>query len=243
MRPALLAVDDLAAGYGDLRVLWDVSLRVPEGSVTALIGGNGGGKTTTLKAISGLLEAPRGRIRFQDRDLIGLAPERIAELGIAHVPEGRRVFPFMTVAENLELGAWAPAARRQRAATMESVVALFPRLAERRRQVAGSLSGGEQQMLAIGRALMSRPRLLMLDEPSLGLMPRLVTQLFETLAEINRSGLTILLVEQNVREAMTLATHFAVLESGRIVREGRAEAFVEDQQLRQAYLGITGGPS
>ncbi len=237
---ALLSVDGLAAGYGDLQVLWDVSLRVEEGSLTTLIGGNGGGKTTTLRSISGLLPARRGAIHFAGRDLAGVSPNRIAGAGIAHVPEGRRVFPLMTVAENLELGAYAARARTERAATLREVFALFPPLAERRRQIAGSLSGGEQQMLAIGRALMARPRLLMLDEPSIGLMPRLVDDLFETLAEINRRGLTVLLVEQNVREAMALATHFYVLENGRIVRAGTGGEFVEDEQLREAYLGVKG---
>jgi branched-chain amino acid transport system ATP-binding protein len=224
-------------------VVWDVSLHVPPGSVTALIGANGAGKTTTLRAISGLVEAWRGRIVFDGHSLSGRAPDRIAELGIAHVPEGRRVFPEMTVQENLELGAYAPRARLARAATMEGVFALFPRLAERRRQLAGSLSGGEQQMLAIARGLMSKPRLLMLDEPSLGLMPRLIGDLFDTLAAINRDGLTILLVEQNVREAMTLASRFYVLEHGRVVREGRGDEFVEDRELREAYLGLSDRPT
>jgi branched-chain amino acid transport system ATP-binding protein len=238
---ALLSAEGVVAGYGDLEVLREVTFEVPGGSVTALIGGNGGGKTTTLRAVSGLIPLRRGRIRFAGRDLAALRPDEIAARGIAHVPEGRRVFPLMTVQENLELGAYARAARRERAATLPWVFELFPRLAERRRQPAGTLSGGEQQMLAIGRGLMSRPRLLVLDEPSLGLMPRLVADLFDRLADINQRGLTILLVEQNVREAMTLASHFYVLESGRVVRGGRYEEFVEDQQLREAYLGVKGG--
>jgi len=236
----MLSVEGLATGYGDLQVLWDVSLRVKEGSLTTLIGGNGGGKTTTLRSISGLAPAWRGAVRFADRDLVGVGPHRIAGLGIAHVPEGRRVFTLMSVEENLELGAYAPRARAVRADTMREVFTLFPRLQERRSQIAGSLSGGEQQMLAIGRALMARPTLLMLDEPSIGLMPRLVESLFDTLLEINRRGLTILLVEQNVREAMAVATDFYVLENGRIVRSGTRADFVEDEGLREAYLGVKG---
>ncbi len=239
----LLSVEGLATGYGDLQVLWDISLHVRAGSFTTLIGGNGGGKTTTLRSISGLVAPWRGAVRFDDRDLVGVGPDRIAGLGIAHVPEGRRVFTLMSVEENLELGAYAPAARARRAETMRDVFALFPRLAERRAQIAGSLSGGEQQMLAIGRALMARPRLLMLDEPSIGLMPRLVESLFDTLVEINRRGLTILLVEQNVREAMAVATDFYVLENGRIVRSGTSADFVEDEELREAYLGVKGESS
>ncbi len=240
---SLLSVDALATGYGDLQVLWDVSLDVREGSFTTLIGGNGGGKTTTLRSISGLVAPWRGGVRFGDRDLVGVGANHIAALGIAHVPEGRRVFTLMSVEENLELGAYAPAARARRTETMREVFALFPRLAERRAQIAGSLSGGEQQMLAIGRALMARPRLLMLDEPSIGLMPRLVETLFDTLVEINRRGLTILLVEQNVREAMAVATDFYVLENGRIVRTGTSADFVEDEELREAYLGVKGESS
>ena len=236
----LLSVDGLAAGYGDLQVLWGVDLRVEERSFTALIGGNGGGKTTTLRSISGLVPPRAGTIRFDGRDLGALRPHRIAELGIAHVPEGRRVFPLMTVEENLELGAYARGPRAERVATLREVFALFPRLAERRRQAAGSLSCGEQQMHAIGRALMARPRLLMLDEPSIGLMPSLVEALFDTLAEINRRGLTVLLVEQNVRDAMAVATHFRVMENGRILRAGTRDEFVEDDALREAYLGVKG---
>ena len=240
MAPDLLAVEALSGGYGDLQVLWGVSFPVPEGSVTALIGGNGGGKTTTLRAISGLLARRDGTVRFAGRDLGGLRPDQIAALGIAHVPEGRRVFPAMSVEDNLLLGAYAPGPRAERATSMRAVLELFPKLGERRRQLAGSLSGGEQQMLAIGRALMGRPRLLMLDEPSIGLMPRLVDDLFDTLAEINRRGLTLLLVEQNVREALTLATHVHVMERGRIARSGGAGDFVEDPALHEAYLGLKG---
>jgi branched-chain amino acid transport system ATP-binding protein len=236
----LLSVDGLATGYGDLQVLWDVSLQVQAGSFTTLIGANGGGKTTTLRSISGLVPPWRGAVRFDDQDLVGIGPHRIAGLGIAHVPEGRRVFPLMSVQENLELGAYAPPARAVRHDTMEQVFALFPRLRERRGQTAGSLSGGEQQMLAIGRALMACPKLLMLDEPSIGLMPRLVESLFDTLLEINRGGLAILLVEQNVREAMAVASDVYVLENGRIVRSGPSADFVEDEGLREAYLGVRG---
>ena len=238
MAEPLLVVEGLDVAYGDLQVLWGVSLQVEAGSVTTLIGTNGAGKTTTLRTVSGLLRPRRGRILFEGTEISGQSIHRIAELGIAHVPEGRRLFPAMTVEENLDMGAYALHARRQRQSTAAWVFDLFPRLRERRRQLAGTLSGGEQQMLAIGRGLMARPRLLMLDEPSTGLMPILVSELFDTLEKINQHGVAILLVEQNVRESLAVATHFYVLETGRVVRSGEREAFEDDPGLREAYLGL-----
>ena len=237
MGEPVLAVDAVDVAYGDLRVLHGVSLRVEPGSLTTLLGGNGAGKTTALRAVSGLLRPTAGSIRFDGREISSLPIHRIAELGIAHVPEGRRLFPAMTVEDNLELGAYAAPARAGRRDTVAWVLELFPRLRERRRQLAGTLSGGEQQMVAIGRGLMARPRLLMLDEPSTGLMPRLVSELFDTLVEINRRGVTCLLVEQNAQESLSVATHVYVLETGRVIRSGPAEAFADAAWLREAYFG------
>ena len=217
----LLRVDGIEVGYGDLTAVSEVSLEVREGEAVALIGANGAGKTTTLRAVSGLLPLRRGRIEFQGRRLDGLGPAEIVARGIAHVPEGRQLFPTMTVRENLELGARTRAARAGRAEMLERVFELFPRLRERRGQLAGTLSGGEQQMCAIGRGLMARPRLLMLDEPSLGLAPVLVKAIFEDLGRINGNGITVLLVEQNVLRALHLAHRGYVLENGRIEKKSR----------------------
>jgi len=213
----------------------EVSLEVRAGEVVALIGGNGAGKTTTLRAISGLLPLRRGRIEFEGERIDGRASAQVVARGLAHVPEGRQLFPSMSVRENLELGARDRAAR---AATLESVFALFPRLRERERQVAGTLSGGEQQMCAIGRGLMARPRLLLLDEPSLGLAPVMVRLIFETLKAINETGTTILLVEQNVARALALSHRAYVIENGRIVLDGPREALQQSPHIKQAYLGL-----
>jgi branched-chain amino acid transport system ATP-binding protein len=234
----LLRVDGIEVGYGDLTAVGDVSLEVREGETVAVIGANGAGKTTTLRAVSGLLPLRRGRIEFDGHRLDGLTPAEIVARGIAHVPEGRQLFPTMTVLENLELGARTPGARARRAETLARVFDLFPRLRERREQSAGTLSGGEQQMCAIGRALMAKPRLLMLDEPTLGLAPLLVRQIFDTVRTINADGVTVLLVEQNVRQALTLAHRACVLESGRLVLDGPARELLGDERLKRAYLGL-----
>ena len=234
----LLRVDGIEVGYGDLTAVSEVSLEVREGEAVALIGANGAGKTTTLRAVSGLLPLRRGRIEFQGQRLDGLGPAEIVARGIAHVPEGRQLFPTMTVRENLELGARTRAARAGRAEMLERVFELFPRLRERREQLAGTLSGGEQQMCAIGRGLMARPRLLMLDEPSLGLAPVLVKAIFEDLGRINGQGITVLLVEQNVLRALHLAHRGYVLENGRMTLSGPRDELLASPHIKQAYLGL-----
>jgi len=234
----LLRVDGIEVGYGDLTAVGDVSLEVREGEVVALIGANGAGKTTTLRAVSGLLPLRRGRIEFEGQRLDGLTSAQIVARGIAHVPEGRQLFPTMTVRENLELGARTRAARAARVETLERVFELFPRLRERSVQLAGTLSGGEQQMCAIGRGLMSRPRLLMLDEPSLGLAPVLVKAIFEDLGRINGQGLTVLLVEQNVLRSLHLAHRGYVLENGRMTLSGPRDDLLASGHIKQAYLGL-----
>ncbi|MGH7366483.1 MAG: ABC transporter ATP-binding protein, partial [Candidatus Rokuibacteriota bacterium] len=228
----------IEVGYGDLTAVGDVSLEVREGEAVALIGANGAGKTTTLRAVSGLLPLRRGRIEFEGRRLDGLTSAQVVARGIAHVPEGRQLFPTMTVVENLELGARTPAARVRRAESLARVFDLFPLLRERREQLAGTLSGGEQQMCAIGRGLMACPRLLMLDEPSLGLAPVMVKAIFEDLGRINRQGLTILLVEQNVLRSLQLAHRGYVLENGRVTLSGAGAALLASGHVKQAYLGL-----
>jgi branched-chain amino acid transport system ATP-binding protein len=231
----LLRLDSVETGYRDLVAVREVSLEVRAGEVVALIGANGAGKTTTLRAITGLLPLRRGRIELQGERIDGRRPSQVVARGVAHVPEGRQLFPTMSVRENLELGARD---RAGRAAGLEAVFALFPRLRERERQVAGTLSGGEQQMCAIGRGLMARPRLLLLDEPSLGLAPVMVRQIFENLKAINAAGTTILLVEQNVARALALSHRAYVLENGRIVLEGPREALQQSPHVKHAYLGL-----
>ena len=233
----MLEIRDLDAAYGDVRVLSGVSLSIGPGEIVALLGPNGAGKTTLLTAVAGLLRPRAGSIRWQGEELTALRPHLIVERGLALVPEGRRLFGTMTVEENLELGAFAARARRELAAGLERVYALFPDLRGRRRQLVRSLSGGQQQMVAVGRALMARPTLLMLDEPSLGIAPRLVASIFEALAEINRTGVGIFLVEQNVQAALTLAHRAYVLESGRIAAHGPAADLLRDPHVRRAYLG------
>jgi len=215
----------------------DVSLEVRTGEIVALIGSNGAGKTTTLRVICGLLPLRAGRVEVDGVSVGGLTPAAMVAGGIAHVPEGRQLFPTMTVLENLELGARTPESRRRRAESLDRVLSLFPRLAERRRQIAGTLSGGEQQMTAIGRALMARPRLLMLDEPSLGLAPVVVTAIFDNLRVINADGVTILLVEQNVLRALRLCHRAYVLENGTIVLQGASAQLLADDTIKRAYLG------
>jgi len=234
----MLKVTGLQTFYGDLQALHGVTLEVREGEIVSVIGSNGAGKTTTLMTISGVLRPRTGAIEFEGRRIDHLKPAEIVEAGLGHVPEGRQLFPTMTVEENLAMGACTHRARAARAETLERVYSLFPRLRERRSQAAGTLSGGEQQMVAIGRGLMSRPRLLMLDEPSLGLSPMLVTAIFDIIREINRGGATILLVEQNVFRALKLSHRGYILENGQIVAEGPSQQLLRDPQVRTAYLGL-----
>lgn len=233
----LLELKDVTARYGDVQVLWGVTLAVREGEIATLVGANGAGKTTTLKAISGVVGAASGQILFEGEEITRLQPHEVAARRIAHVPEGRRLFPLMSVRENLELGAASRDSRLHRDRSLDMVFALFPRLKERERQMAGTLSGGEQQMVAIGRGLMALPRLIMLDEPSLGLAPIVVKEMFEIIRKINGEGITILLVEQNVQQSLKLADRAYVLENGRVVLEGAGAALLDDERVRAAYLG------
>jgi branched-chain amino acid transport system ATP-binding protein len=233
----MLRLEDVAAGYGRVRVLLGVTLEVQRGELVCLVGANGAGKTTTLKTISGLLRPARGRIVFEGDEVQGRPPQEILRRGIAHCPEGRRVFPDLTVQENLAMGAYIRTDARAVAADLERVYAHFPVLAERRRQAAGTLSGGEQQMLAIGRALMARPRLLLFDEPSLGLAPAVVEATFRIIEDIRREGITVFMVEQNAYMALRMATRAYVMETGRITLAGPARALLDDPQVQRAYLG------
>ena len=234
----MLEVHDLHVNYGAIHALKGVSLKVEEGTIVTLIGANGAGKSTTLRALSGLMKPAQGKVDFLGQSLVGVASHKVVHRGLVHCPEGRRVFPICSVKENLELGAFI---RKDKAAIkkdLENVYELFPRLKERQKQMAGTLSGGEQQMLAIGRAFMSRPKLLMLDEPSLGIAPILVQEIFRTIKKINETeGLTILLVEQNANQALKLAHHAYVLETGKVVLEGKAAELAEDPRVKAAYLG------
>jgi len=234
----MLHVEHMAAFYGDIQALWDVSFEVNEGEIVTLIGSNGAGKTTTLHTVSGLLQPRQGSVTFQGQALHHEPPQRIVEAGLIHIAESRELFPYMTVLENLELGAFPKGARRLRQQSLAYVMELFPRLRERQRQLAGTLSGGEQQMLAIGRGLMAQPRLLMLDEPSLGLAPLLVAELFECIRRIHAEQVTILLVEQNVHQALDIADRAYVLENGRTVRTGTAAELLADDTVQEAYLGL-----
>src|SRR2546427_5350931 len=234
----MLELSQVTAGYGHFTALWDVSLRVAEGEAVAVVGPNGAGKTTLLRVISGLIAPRAGRITFEGAEVAGHPAYDIVAHGIAHVPEGRRLFPGLTVADNLRMGAFLPAARHAFRESAERVYALFPVLAERRGQRAGSLSGGEQQMLAIGRALMSRPKLILLDEPSMGLAPVMVLRLFDLIRRIREEGYTILVVEQNVRQVLKLVDRAYLLEVGRIKMEGRAHELAEQDFVRKAYVGL-----
>jgi len=233
----VLEIRDLEAAYGDIRVLAGVTLSVEPGEIVALLGPNGSGKSTLLNSIAGLLRPRAGAVRFDGEDLGALRAHLIVERGVALVPEGRRLFGGMSVEDNLELGAFATRARATRSAGFERVYTLFPDLRDRRRQLVRALSGGQQQMVAVGRALMTNPRLLMLDEPSLGIAPRLVRSIMESLAEINRGGVAVFLVEQNVQAALGLAHRAYVLESGRIALQGGAAELLSDPHVRRAYLG------
>jgi len=233
----VLDVRGVEAAYGELRALEGVSVRVAAGEIVALVGSNGAGKTTLLRVIAGLTPPCKGRVLWDGEDLGGLPADRVVARGIALVPEGRRLFGGMTVEENLGLGAFSPRARRARAASLARVYEIFPRLAERRRQPARALSGGEQQMVAIGRALMTRPRLLMLDEPSLGLAPRVMEAVLGTLRDVHAAGVGVFLVEQNVQAALALAHRGYLLEQGRVVGEGPGTRLLDDPEVRRAYLG------
>jgi branched-chain amino acid transport system ATP-binding protein len=234
----VLRVEGIDVFYRDAQVLWDVSFEVKSGEIAALIGANGSGKSTILATVSGLLRPGRGSVTFDGTALHTRPPHETVALGIAHVPEGRGLFPEMTVRENLLLGALAPEAKTRRPETLEKVFTLFPRLRERERQPAGTLSGGEQQMAAIGRGLMSKPRLLLLDEPSLGLAPLLVAEIFRVIREIHDEGVTVLLVEQNVFRTLSIADRAWVLENGRIVLSGTGAGLLADDHVRKAYLGM-----
>lgn len=235
----MLRVNDIDVFYGDLQVLWDVSFEVKEKEILVLIGANGAGKSTTIRTISSLLTPTKGSIEFNGIGIAGSPPHKIIEHGIVHVPEGRRLFSEMNVEENLIMGSLAREAKQHRRKTMQHVFELFPRMRERRKQPAGTLSGGEQQMLAIGRGLMSLPKLMMFDEPSLGLAPILVHEIFEMIKRINREeGVTILLVEQNVRQTLAMCHRAYALENGRIVLEGSGKELLEDEHVKEAYLGI-----
>jgi len=236
----MLELEDLRAGYGNIEALHGISLSVAEGEIVTLIGANGAGKTTTLMTISGCVRARTGAIRFRGRDISGLPPHEIVALGLVQSPEGRKIFPRLTVAENLEMGAFTRHDPRGIATDQNRMFELFPILGERRRQPGGTLSGGEQQMLAIGRALMARPRLLLLDEPSLGLAPLVVSRIFEVIRELNREGATILLVEQNAQMALKAAHRGYVLETGTIAMADAADKLLADPRIRSAYLGDAG---
>ncbi len=234
----MLEVKGVTVSYDDFHILWDASLSVDEGQIVAIVGPNGAGKTTLMHSISGLIHPSSGSVEFLGKRIDRLSPPDILELGLIQVPEGRHLFPDMTVRENLELGAYARRARGQMEETLKMVLDIFPILKDRRKQLVRTLSGGEQQMLAIARALMSRPIFLILDEPSLGLAPRVVSQLFEVLRTVNREGVTLLLVEQNVRQALILAHKGYVLETGRIVLEDEGRRLLENERVKKAYLGM-----
>ncbi len=234
----MLRVENIDVFYGDLQILWDVSFEVNEGEIVALVGANGSGKSTTLKTISGLLSPANGSILFQDQYLNQIPANKIIEHGVAHVPEGRRLFPEMTVRENLIMGSLTPQAKPKRNETMEWVFGLFPRLREREKQMAGTLSGGEQQMVAVGRGLMALPKLIMFDEPSLGLAPILVADIFRIIKRINQEGVTVLVTEQNTKQSLEISDRGYVLENGRVVLSGTGQELLDNEHVKQAYLGI-----
>jgi branched-chain amino acid transport system ATP-binding protein len=234
----LLELDNITVRYGRIEALHGLTLRVAEGEVVALIGANGAGKTTTMRAISGLNALASGRILFNGQDISSMRADLRVPLGICQSPEGRGIFPGMTVLENLDMGAFTRRDTAEVAKDLDRVLTLFPRLGERRKQAGGTLSGGEQQMLAVGRALMSRPKLLLLDEPSMGLAPMIIQQIFDIITEINQQGTTVLLVEQNAQQALSRAHRGYVLETGRIVKEGTGDELLHDPAVKEAYLGV-----
>jgi len=238
MSKALLVLESVQAGYGEFQALFGISLEVPEGQVISLIGANGAGKTTTLRVISGLLRPKCGAIRFRGEDISRVKPYEMVERGISHVPEGRQLFPHMSVEENLALGAYVPRCRPRLKQRMEEQFELFPNLKERRRQIAGTLSGGEQQMVAIARGLMAQPSLLLLDEPSLGLAPKIVEEVFEKIREVAAKGVTVLIVEQNVVDGLSISDAGYVVENGAVVLTGSAKELLANEQVRAAYLGL-----
>lgn len=232
----MLSVKDLNVCYGAIHAIHDVSLEVHDGEIVSLIGANGAGKTTILHTITGLKKAKSGSVTYNDADLLKADPSKIITLGVAHVPEGRHIFPGMTVEENLEMGAYIR--KDDLSASIKEVYERFPRLKERRRQLAGTLSGGEQQMLAVGRALMSRPSILLMDEPSMGLSPLLVKEIFKIIQEVHKQGMTVLLVEQNAKMALSISDRAYVLETGRISMNGAASDLLNDEKVKKAYLGL-----
>jgi len=233
----VLRIENLDFSYGDLQVLWDLSLEVKQGEIVTVLGANGAGKSTTLKNISRLVRPTRGSIHFEGKDLVKLESHQVVELGVVQVPEGRRIFPEMTVLENLRMGSFIKSTRPDRQRNIERAFTLFPRLAERQKQLGGTLSGGEQQMLAIGRGLMTNPRLMLLDEPSLGLSPLFVRNIFEIIKEINKQGTTILLVEQNVFQSLRISHRAYVIETGRVVLSGTGEELLGNEHVKKAFLG------
>jgi branched-chain amino acid transport system ATP-binding protein len=233
----VLRIENLDFSYGDLQVLWDLSLEVKQGEIVTVLGANGAGKSTTLKNVSRLVRPNRGSIQFEGNDLGKLESHQVVELGVVQVPEGRRIFPEMTVLENLRMGSFIKSTRPDRQRNIERAFTLFPRLAERQKQLGGTLSGGEQQMLAIGRGLMTNPRLLLLDEPSLGLSPLFVKNIFEIIKEINKQGTTILLVEQNVFQSLRISHRAYVIETGRVVLSGTGEELLGNEHVKKAFLG------
>lgn len=234
----MLRVEHIDAGYGDIQVLWDVSFHVAQNEIVVLVGANGAGKSTIMRTISSLIRPAAGSILFEDARLDKIPAYKVIEVGIAHVPEARQLFPEMTVAENLELGSFTPKAKARRKETMEWVFELFPRLKERHKQLAGTMSGGEQQMCAIARGLMSRPKMLLFDEPSLGLSPLLTKEIFRLVKRIGEEGVTVLMVEQNVKQTLAICDRGYVLENGRIVLEGKGRELLENDKVKQAFLGI-----
>lgn len=234
----MLELKDVNVSYGAIHAIHDVSLTVNDGEIVSLIGANGAGKTTILHTITGLKKASGGSIIYNGNDLMKMEPSKIITLGMAHVPEGRHIFPAMTVAENLEMGAYIRNNKDEIAETLKNVYEKFPRLYERRRQLAGTLSGGEQQMLAVGRAMMSKPDIILMDEPSMGLSPLLVKEIFKIIQEVHKAGITVLLVEQNAKMALSIADRAYVLETGRIAMSGDAKELLNDDKVKKAYLGL-----
>ncbi len=238
MTAPLLTTDGVSATYGDFQALFDITLQVHPGEIVTLIGANGAGKTTTLRVISGLVRPKSGTVCFLGEDISKIPPDEIVERGVSHVPEGRQLFPHMSVEENLALGAYIGRARPKLKETMDEQFDFFPRLKERRKQLAGTLSGGEQQMVAIARALMAQPKLLLLDEPSLGLAPKVVEEVFEKIQQVGKSGVTVLLVEQNVVDGLSISDRGYVVENGVITLQGKAKELLANEQVRAAYLGL-----
>lgn len=238
MSAALLVMDGVRANYGDFQALFNVTLEIQAGEIVTLIGANGAGKTTTLRVVSGLLRSQHGRLRFEGQDISKLPPHEIVMRGVSHVPEGRQLFPHMSVEENLALGAYIRRVRSKLKDAMEEQFELFPRLKERRRQLAGTLSGGEQQMVAIARGLMTAPKLLLLDEPSLGLAPKIVEEVFAKVQQIGKSGVTVLIVEQNVVDGLSISDRGYVVENGEITLQGTPKELLGNEQIRAAYLGL-----